>query len=290
MTTPLKTSQCLSLTALAMLAFAGNSLLCRAALDTTSIDAATFTLVRLLAGALMLEAILRLGRKARPAGAGDWRSALALFAYAAGFSWAYIGLATATGALLLFGAVQLSMVGWAIWRGERLRAWQWGGFALAVAGLVIMLLPGIEAPSWQDASLMLLAGVAWAVYSVRGRSQPAPLVATTRNFWRAGLLAALMCLPFVSRLTLDTTGLVYAVLAGALASGVGYTIWYGVMQQLSTASAASVQLSVPVISALGAVGLLDEALTARLLLSSLAILGGVALVILAGRHSIPVIR
>ncbi|QLF93470.1 DMT family transporter [Pseudomonas sp. ABC1] len=286
----MKPSQCLSLTVLAMFAFAGNSLLCRAALDTTSIDPATFTLVRLLAGALMLEVILRLARRPRSAGVGDWRSALALFGYAAGFSWAYVGLATATGALLLFGAVQLSMIGWALWCGERLRAWQWGGFALAVGGLVVMLLPGVEAPSWQDATLMLLAGVAWAVYSIRGRGEPAPLLATARNFWRAGLLAALMCLPFVARLSLDATGLLYAVLAGALASGVGYAIWYGVVRELTTTSAASVQLSVPVISALGAVVLLGEALSGRLLLSSLAILGGVALVILAGRRVLPVVR
>lgn len=263
---------------LAMLAFAGNSLLCRLALKTTGMDAASFTSVRLVAGAVVLGFLVR-WRSTKPVAGGDWYSALALFVYAAGFSWAYVNLSAATGALLLFGAVQVTMMGCALYRGERFQAMQLLGFFLACMGLAVMLLPGAEAPSWHMALLMILAGVAWGVYSLRGGQSEDFLAATAGNFWRASVLAVVLTLVIMPTLRLNMTGLLYAVLAGAVASGMGYALWYSVMKQISTTTAASVQLTVPVITALGAVALLGEVLSTRLLLCSIAVLGGVALVI-----------
>lgn len=263
---------------LAMLAFAGNSLLCRLALKTTTMDALSFTMVRLLAGALVLGLLVRGRGSARPTG-GDWYSAIALFIYAAGFSWAYLGLSTATGALLLFGAVQITMMTWALYQGERFSALQVAGLLMACIGLVAMLLPGVEAPSWTMACLMLAAGVAWGVYSLRGSTQSCFLAATAGNFWRASLLAVVVGLAALPTLHWDRLGVLYAVVAGALASGLGYALWYSVVQRVSTTTAASAQLTVPVLTALGAVMLLGESLHMRLVLSAFAVLGGVALVI-----------
>lgn len=266
------------LTALAMGAFAGNSLLCRAALRHTGIDAASFTSVRLLSGALMLWLLLHLRRAAAP-GQGSWPSALALFAYAAGFSFAYLSLPAATGALLLFGAVQATMIGWGLWRGERLRGWPLLGLGLALAGLVGLLLPGLEAPPLHGALLMLGAGVAWGVYSLRGKGAGDPTRVTTGNFLRAAPLAVLWSLLTLEQATPDAAGVGYALASGALTSGIGYAIWYTALPQLHAAQAATVQLSVPVLAALGGVLLLGEPPTLRLLLASVAILGGIALVI-----------
>ncbi|MCG6965685.1 MAG: DMT family transporter [Chromatiaceae bacterium] len=270
------------LTALAMLAFAGNSLLCRVALKDAAIDAASFTTIRLLSGALTLWLIVQLrGGVRKPA--GSWASALALFAYAAAFSFAYISLPAATGALLLFGAVQATMIGYGLSRGERLSVRQWTGFALALAGLVGLLLPGLSAPPLLGALLMLAAGIAWGVYSLRGRGGGDPTAVTAGNFARSVPLAlTLSALTFRSA-AWDGSGVGYAVASGALASGVGYAIWYMALPGLRPASAATVQLSVPLIAALGAVMFLDEALSLRLLFASAAILGGIALVILSRR-------
>lgn len=268
------------LTSLATLAFAGNSLLCRLALQQTAIDAATFTTIRLVAGALALEIILRLRPGARTSG-GDWPSAVALFVYAAGFSWAYVNLSTATGALLLFGAVQITMIGWAMGKGERLRPLQILGLLAACAGLIVMLLPGVEAPPWGAALLMLIAGIAWGGYSLRGRGQGNPLASTTGNFWRASILAIAMSAVTKPWAAVDPAGFAYAVAGGALTSGVGYAIWYGVMEQVSRTTAATVQLTVPVLAAVGAVALLGESVTIRLALTSMVVLGGVALVVVA---------
>lgn len=263
------------LTAAAMTAFAGNSLLCRAALQHTAIDAASFTGIRLLSGALTLWLLIGL-RGGRPA--GSWSGALALFAYAAAFSFAYLSLPAGTGALLLFAAVQVTMIGYGLWRGERLRGLQQAGLLLAFSGLVFLLLPGLAAPPLGAALLMLAAGAAWGVYSLLGRGAAAPLALTAGNFLRALPPALLLCLGAWARLSLDLAGAGYAVLSGALASGIGYAIWYAALPSLRASSAAAVQLSVPVLAALGGILFLGEPLTWRLVLASAAILGGVALV------------
>lgn len=271
----------IALTALTMLAFAGNSLLCRLALQETAIDPASFTSIRLASGALLLWLVVRCGRSGRSgrSGRGDWRSAGALFAYAAGFSFAYLSLTAATGALLLFAAVQATMIGAALWRGERLLRLQVVGLLLALAGLVGLLLPGLAAPPPAGALLMLGAGVAWGVYSLRGAGASHPTLVTAGNFLRAALLALLPSLLLWPRLSLDGAGVGYAIASGALASALAYAIWYAVLPALTATRAASVQLSVPVLAALGGVVLLGEPLTLRLVLASLAILCGIALVL-----------
>ena len=282
MPTPVSKARIFSLTLLAMLAFAGNSLLCRAALNQTNIDAASFTTIRLISGAATLWLVVRLTAGSR-AGAGNWISACALFAYAAGFSFAYVSLPAGTGALLLFGAVQATMIGYGIWSGERLSPLQLVGLALALGGLIGLLLPGLSAPPVQGSLLMLAAGVAWGVYSLRGKGVGDPSRVTAGNFLRAAPIAAVASLAMIDVASVDSAGFWLAVTSGALASGVGYAIWYTALPALKATSAASVQLSVPVIAALGGIAFLGEALSLRLLLSSLAILGGIALVILEKR-------
>jgi drug/metabolite transporter (DMT)-like permease len=269
----------LILTSLAMIAFAGNSLLCRAALNHTGIDAASFTTIRLVSGAVMLWLVAQTRRGTRTGG-GNWLSALALFAYAAGFSFAYVSLPAASGALLLFGAVQVTMIGHGIWAGERLVKVQLVGLLLAFGGLVGLLLPGLSAPPLFGSVLMLGAGVAWGVYSLRGKGVGDPTRVTAGNFLRAAPIAAVLSLFMLNRSSLDTAGLWYAVASGALASGIGYAIWYTALPALKATNAATVQLSVPVIAALGGIVFLGEPLTLRLVLASAAILGGIALVIL----------
>jgi drug/metabolite transporter (DMT)-like permease len=270
------------LTLLAMIAFASNSLLCRLALKQTGIDAASFTFVRIASGAIVLWLILRArigGHK--PPLQGNWTSALALFAYAAAFSFAYLTLTAATGALLLFGAVQATMILWGFRKGESLHLRQLAGLTVALAGLVALLLPGLSAPPLGGALLMLGAGVAWGIYSLRGRGTSDAISATTGNFLRAVPLALLLGLAFVSRMRGDAGGIAYAILSGAIASGVGYVIWYTALPSLKAASAATVQLAVPVLTAAGGILLLGEPLTVRFLLASVAVLGGIALVVIA---------
>lgn len=271
----------ITLTSLALLAFAGNSLLCRAALQHASIDAASFTTIRLVSGALILWLIVRV-RQGAYAGEGNWPSALALFAYAAGFSFAYVSLSAGTGALLLFGAVQATMIGYGVWAGERMLKLQVVGFVLALGGLTGLLLPGLSAPPLVGSLLMLGAGVAWGVYSLRGKGGGDPTRVTAGNFLRAVPIAAAFSLITLNVSTLDIAGFWYAVSSGALASGIGYAIWYTALPALQATNAATMQLSVPVIAALGGVVLLGEPITLRLVLASAAILGGIALVILVG--------
>jgi drug/metabolite transporter (DMT)-like permease len=267
------------LTSLAMIAFAGNSLLCRAALKHAGIDAASFTTIRLISGAMMLWLIVRMGRGTQT-GRGNWLSAIALFVYAAFLSYAYAGLTTAMGALLLFGAVQATMIGHGIWAGERLLKLQLVGLVIALAGLVGLLLPGLSAPPLFSSILMLASGVAWGVYSLRGKGAGDALRVTAGNFLRAAPIAAALSILMVNRTSLDSAGFWCAVASGALTSGIGYSIWYTVLPALKATKAATVQLSVPVIAALGGVVFLGEPITLRLLLASVAILGGIALVIL----------
>lgn len=233
------------LTALAMLAFAGNSLLCRAALRETGLDAASFTTLRLLSGALTLWLIVVVRRGARVR-VGNWLSAMALFVYAAGFSFAYVSLPTGTGALLLFGAVQATMILYGLWSGDRLGLWQWLGLLLALGGVAGLLLPGLSAPPLGGSALMLAAGVAWGVYSLRGRGAGDATAKTAGNFIRALPFAVLLSLLFVDSFAWDLPGAGYAVLSGALASGLGYALWYAALPALKSTTAATVQLSVPV--------------------------------------------
>lgn len=268
------------ITALAMIAFAGNSLLCRAALVDASMDAASFTSIRLLSGAVTLYGLVWL-RSGRLAAGGSWPSALALFAYAAGFSFAYLSLRAGTGALLLFGAVQTTMIAYGLAAGERLIGRQTVGLGLAVAGLVGLVLPGVEAPPLHGAILMLGAGVAWGIYSLRGRGAGAPLLETSGNFLRSVPFAAILSVALWSRTRVDLAGAGYAVASGALASGLGYAVWYTALPFLRATTAATVQLSVPAIAALGGVLWLAEPITPRLVLASAAILGGIALFVLS---------
>jgi drug/metabolite transporter (DMT)-like permease len=267
-----------ALTLFAMLAFAGNSLLCRVALRDTAIDAASFTTIRLASGALVLATIM-LARKSRPTTAGSWPMAAMLFAYAAFFSFAYRQLTAATGALLLFGAVQTSMLGYGLAKGERLRPLQVAGLIAAVGGLVYMLLPGLAAPPIVSAACMLLAGASWAVYSVLGRGVKDPVGATAGNFVRSLPFTVILSLASIGSFQIDRAGVGYAVLSGAITSGLGYVLWYAVLPALKATSAATVQLSVPAIAALGGVALLAETMSPRLLVASAAILGGIALTI-----------
>ncbi|MDO8767868.1 MAG: DMT family transporter [Burkholderiaceae bacterium] len=277
------------LTSLAMLAFAGNSLLCRLALKHTSIDPASFTAIRLVGGALMLWLVVTMKRSVlvhatTKVGGGNWLSAFALFVYAAGFSFAYVSLSAATGALLLFGAVQATMIGHGMWAGERLRSLQLVGLLLAFAGLLSLLLPGLSAPPLLGSALMLSAGLAWGLYSLRGKGAGDPTLVTAGNFLRAVPMALALSLLMLNNRSMDALGLGYALASGALASGVGYAIWYTALPGLKATQAATVQLSVPVLAALGGIVFLGEVLTLRLIVASVAILGGIALVILERRH------
>ena len=268
-----------------MIAFASNSLLCRAALKQTSIDAASFTFVRVFSGAVVLWLVTNLRRMIRTTRdvgvGGNWISALALFLYAAGFSFAYVDVAAGTGALLLFGAVQATMILWGLHKGERLRAIQIVGLVVAMTGLVVLLFPGLSAPPLFGSILMLRAGVAWGIYSLRGKRERNPVTATTGNFVRAVPFAAAVSIIFLRWLDLDIAGVIYAIISGAITSGLGYVIWYCVLPSLKAASAATVQLSVPVLAATGGILLLGEPITLRYVLASIAVLGGIALVVVA---------
>ncbi|CAB3787597.1 DMT family transporter [Paraburkholderia caffeinilytica] len=272
------------LTVLSMVAFAANSLLCRVALRGTGIDAVTFTSIRIVSGAVVLSLVVW-GQGRRVRHAGNWLSALALFVYAAGFSFAYLSLPASTGALLLFAAVQATMIGYGIHIGERLSGLQWIGFVCALAGLVGLLLPGLSAPPPGGAALMLAAGIAWGVYSLRGKGAKNPTMETAGNFMRAVPFAAALSAIAHMHAALDWPGLAYAIASGAVTSGIGYALWYATLPQLKVANAATVQLSVPVIAAIGATVFLGESLTPRILLASAAILGGVAVVVLKRQRS-----
>lgn len=268
-----------ALTLLTLVAFAGNSLLCRLALRDSGIDAASFTTIRLVSGAAILWLIAR-GRPGDTAGQGSWSAGFALFAYAAAFSFAYLNLTVATGALLLFGAVQGTMIGYGIRKGERLSRLKAAGIVLAVLGLVGLLLPGLSAPPPGASALMLAAGIAWGIYTLLGRKAGDPVKVTAGNFLRAAPMACALSLLTLPYATFDQAGIGYALASGALASGIGYVLWYTVLPQINTSSAATLQLSVPVIAATGGILFLGEPITIRLLLASATVLGGIALVVL----------
>ena len=272
------------LAVVALLCFAANSVLARLALRAGAIDPASFTAIRLAAGAVFLAILAR----PRKASAGpDFRvpliGALLLFLYAAPFSFAYVRLTTGTGALILFGAVQLTMIGVGILSGERPRTLEWTGLIVALAGLIGLTLPGITAPPPLAALLMALAGVAWGGYSLRGRRSSTPLLDTGASFALATPIGmALALLALIDRpATLTTEGVLYATLSGALASGAGYAAWYAALPRLSATRAGTIQLAVPVLTALAGTLFLSEGISFRLVISALAILGGIALSISA---------
>lgn len=311
-------------TVTAMLAFAGNSVLCRLALEQLTIDPASFTSIRLVSGAIVLTILLlsipklilpekRLStqeaadQNAVPLGdpslrqhknsvnnevdtnklfrlfslkQSSWLGGISLFAYAAGFSFAYISLPTGTGALILFAMVQITMLSYALVKGSRFSLAQWFGFAMALVGLVYLFLPGISAPPLLGATLMGIAGVAWGVYSILGKRVVNPTQSTTENFIRASIITLLLSLIFINGISISLQGAVLAIASGALTSGIGYAIWYAVLPFLKAASSASLQLTVPVIATIGGVVWLQEEVSIRLALASISILGGVAIVVL----------
>lgn len=267
------------LTALALLAFAGNSILCRMALGSQAISPAGFTAVRLGSGAAALWLLVALRAGGAPRHAGQWASAAALFIYAAAFSFAYISLGAGTGALILFGAVQLTMLLAGLRAGERPRPAEWTGFVLALSGLVVLVLPGLTAPAPVGSALMASAGVAWGVYSLRGRGSTSALRDTAGNFLLTVPMAAVMLLVAGGAGDWTARGALLAATSGALASGAGYAIWYTALPSLTATRAALVQLLVPVIAAAGGVALLGEAIPLRLPISAALVLGGVALAV-----------
>jgi len=272
-------------TSITMLAFAGNSILCRMALRDGAIDPASFTSIRLLSGALALLLIVRLtSNKSSVREHGSWTSALVLFIYAVCFSYAYISLSAGAGALILFGFVQGTMIAMALWSGDRPNVSEWLGWLLAFGGLVWLLIPGIEAPPAAGASLMALAGIAWGVYSIRGRNQTNALLSTCSNFVYSIAFVIVLTAITVASADLTGRGILLAIISGAITSGVGYVIWYAALKYLRTMQAALVQLSVPAIAAAGGVILLAEPVSLRLLASGALILGGISLALVQKSH------
>ena len=275
----------LLLTLLAMLAFAANSILCRMALGGLLIDAASFTTIRLVSCAMMLLIILASRESSiRKTLSFDIKASVALFLYAICFSFAYINLSTGTGALILFGTVQLTMIVIGVLQGDRPKPLAWLGVEVACSGLVYLISPGVSAPSLTGTILMTTAGLAWGVYSWRGKGVTNPVAVTTWNFVATVPLTITASLIFLTAADLQLPGVLLAILSGALASGVGYVIWYAALPYLKPTSAAAVQLSVPMIAALGGVIFMSEPLTLRLSIASIVTLSGIALVINANRN------
>ncbi len=268
-------------TALALIAFAANSVLCRLALGEDTIDAASFTVIRLLSGAVVLLALLTLKNSKKTADPkGSWWASLMLFIYAVTFSFAYISLDTGTGALILFGSVQLTMILLSLVSGNRLNLPEWVGVFVAFAGFVYLVMPEVSSPSIKGFGLMTIAGIAWGVYTLKGRGSVNPLMDTAYNFLRTIPFVLILVIIAIRESHYSTEGILLAVLSGGIASGIGYTIWYKALRGLSTTQAAVVQLSVPVIAAFGGVIFVSEAITLRLTLSALLILGGISLVVM----------
>lgn len=267
-----------------MIAFAANSVLCRLALGTHAIDAAAFTLLRLLSGAVVLFFITLLPTSGQPASKGSWSSALMLFLYAVSFSYAYLSLDTGTGALLLFGAVQITMITLSLFSGSRMHVAEWIGVVIAFTGFVYLVLPGITTPSALGFMLMTVAGIAWGIYTLKGRRSKNPLADTAYNFIRTMPLVLVLSFFTFSNMYYTQDGVVLALISGGITSGIGYTIWYIALGGLSVVQAAVLQLSVPVIAALGGVIFIAEAITLRLVLSALLVLGGILIVVLGKYH------
>ena len=282
-------------TLVALIAFAANSLLCRMALAQGYIDAWNFTIIRLVSGAVCLGLIMavytyNLKRKGALNNAilsdtGSWRSSISLLVYALCFSIAYIELDTGTGALILFSAVQLTMIGWGIYKKEQLSKLQWGAFFVALAGFVYLMLPSAAVPSLLGASLMALSGVAWGVYSIRGKACVSPLRTTAFNFIRSLVAIPVLLLVAIGYLkTVSMQGVLLACASGAIASGIGYSIWYVAMPLLKSTQAAVVQLCVPVLATIAGMLFLSEQVTVEFIIASSLILGSV-LVFILNKHT-----
>ena len=267
-------------TAFALVAFAFNSILCRMALRTGEADAAGFTAVRLVSGAVALIVISYFFSEGKSLKRGNWVSAFFLFAYAIAFSFAYIGLTAAAGALILFGSVQFTMIAVALFRGDRPGGLEWIGLVIALGGLVYLVFPGLASPPLIASLLMAGGGIAWGFYTLRGKGSSDPLADTTGNFIRSVPMIVVATIPFFSQVQLSTRGIVLAILSGAVASGIGYTVWYAALRHHSATRAAVLQLSVPLIAAFGGVLLLSEVMSKRLLIAAALILGGIAMTIL----------
>lgn len=274
----------IAFTAFALVAFALNSILCRLALGNETIDAVGFTTIRLVSGATTLLIIsIIFNRKQTDLKRGNWLSAFFLFAYAICFSFAYLKLTTATGALILFGSVQLTMICIALIKGERPQIIEWIGLILAFGGLIYLVFPGLSAPPVVYSLLMMLAGIAWGFYTLRGRGSKNPLADTTGNFIRTVPMILLLAIVLFSQIQLSNKGMIFAILSGAIASGIGYSVWYAVLKHHTSTRAAILQLAVPAIAAIGGVIFLAENLSLRLILASGLILGGIGLAILGKR-------
>jgi drug/metabolite transporter (DMT)-like permease len=268
------------LTVIAMLAFAGNSLLCRLALGNGLIDAASFSSLRVISGAVMLGGILLIRRRPLSNSSTDWRAATLLFTYIAFFSFAYLSLGAGVGALILFGCVQVTMFAYALKQGERFNLVKWLGLGLAVSGLIYLIAPGMSAPDLFGSILMAIAGIAWGIYSILGRGTTDPLEATAKNFSYAIPLVLLVSFFFMTDLNATPLGILWAVMSGAITSGCGYVIWYAALPRLTAIQGATVQLSVPALASFGGVVFLSEDLTLRLIIASVATLSGVAMVLI----------
>ena len=272
------------LTTCAMLAFAGNSVLCRLALGKASIDAAGFTGIRLLSGAVVLCLALKItSRKSKTGWCGNWLAASALFCYATAFSFAYLSLSAGTGALILFGAVQLTMILAARLSGEHLKRAEFTGTILAFVGLVYLVLPGVTAPSLTGTLLMAGAGIAWGIYCLCGRSTANPLVETAHNFALTVPMALALGICFINHSHISAKGALLSILSGGIASGAGYAVWYAALRGLSATRAAIVQLSVPLLATLGGTIFLAEEISLRQIIAAAGILGGIALAVVKRR-------
>ena len=269
----------------ALVAFAFNSILCRFALGNEQIDAASFTVVRLVSGASVLIVIFLLSNRKNSSKTnnGNWISAFWLFAYAICFSFAYLKLTTATGALILFGCVQATMIIFALIIGERPQILEWLGFLIAVGGLVYLVFPGLSAPPLLSSILMACAGVAWGFYTLRGKQSDDPIADTTGNFVRSVPFVVIAALPFLSQIRISKSGILYAVLSGAIASGIGYSMWYAALKFHTATRAAILQLAVPVLAAIGGVMISSETISIHLFLSGILILGGILLTIFGSK-------
>ncbi len=267
-------------TGLALIAFAANSVLARLALGNETIDAASFTIIRLLSGSLVLIVIITITRSTGLPGKGSWSASFMLFLYAITFSYAYISLETGTGALILFGAVQMTMILLLYISGARLHYTEWVGVAIAFTGFVYLILPGVTTPSVTGFLLMAVAGIAWGSYTLKGRGSKNPLRDTAANFIRTTPLVILLAIATINNSHYSTEGILLALLSGGITSGIGYTLWYIALAGLSVTQAAVLQLSVPVIAALGGIIFVSETITPRLAISAAMVLGGILVVIL----------
>ena len=266
---------------MALIAFAANSVLCRLALGSGAIDASSFTVVRLLSGSIVLLVIIGVTRKSSTQSAkGSWAASFMLFLYAVTFSYAYISLDTGTGALILFASVQITMILLSLISGTRLHFIEWIGVTVAFAGFVYLILPGVTTPSIMGFLLMTIAGIAWGIYTLKGRGSNAPLVDTAYNFFRTTPLVLILVISTISKANYSFEGILLAVISGGITSGIGYTIWYIALGGLSSTQAAVLQLSVPVIAAFGGVIFVAETITFRLAISATFVLGGILMVVI----------